>query len=681
MTVSLRPLRQGLPRIPGGEPWPPAGFVELEDRPDFLAETAPAADASPSVAQPVAPPPEDSAPADAAPESTTEVRQVPLRRGLPRTPGGEPWPPAGFGMLTASSNAFDLTPAAGVTPSPGPATTVPEPDVSASAAPAVTAPEPTAPVPAVPEAAAPAPTASAPAMGSAPDAPATEQRSVPLRRGLPRTKGGGPWPPAGVGLLTVAADEFDFSATADVPAEPPAPSPSSAAAVPSAVAGSTTTEQVPLRRGLPRTKGGEPWPPAGFGLLTVPVPHEETAAEQAAPTAEESPAAPSPVVEKQPEVDVPKASVAAPTPPAPAAAPTPPAPAAAPQPSTKPAVQKPVVQPAAARSASQAARPAPKPAPKATGTTGASTQTGKLAAFTAKAALLLRFPALALVGAIVVVGGLFMLVRGLMGTEVMTEFLVKYPGEYHLPEGAEPGFPAWVRWSHFLNMFFIILIIRSGLQNRYEKQPPAYWTPRWSWFGGGKKISISLWLHQLLDILWLLNGIVFITLLFVSGHWMRIVPTSWSVFPNALSAMLQYLSLDWPTENGWVAYNSLQQLTYFTIVFIAAPLAAITGFRMSGLWPAKATRLSNLYPLELARAVHFPTMIFFVFFVITHVAMVFATGALRNLNHMFAGTDATNWAGFWIFVVALTVIAVLWELARPMLLAPIANLLGRVSQR
>ena len=293
----------------------------------------------------------------------------------------------------------------------------------------------------------------------------------------------------------------------------------------------------------------------------------------------------------------------------------------------------------------------------------------------------MRFPALALVVAIAVVGGLFMLVRWLMGTDAMADFLIRYPGEYHLPEGAEPGFPAWVRWNHFLNMFFIILIIRSGLQNRYEKKPPAYWTPRWSWFGGGKKISISLWLHQLLDILWLLNGIVFITLLFVTGHWMRIVPTSWTVFPNALSAMLQYLSLDWPTENGWVAYNSLQQLAYFSIVFIAAPLAAITGIRMSGLWPTKATKLSSIYPVELARAVHFPTMIFFVFFVIAHVAMVFATGALRNLNHMFAGTDATNWAGFWIFVVALTVIAVVWELARPMILAPVASLLGRVSER
>ena len=51
------------------------------------------------------------------------------------------------------------------------------------------------------------------------------------------------------------------------------------------------------------------------------------------------------------------------------------------------------------------------------------------------------------------------------------------------------------------------------------------------------------------------------------------MPTSWDVFPNALSVLIQYLSLDWPAENGWVAYNGLQLIAYFVTVFIAAPLA------------------------------------------------------------------------------------------------------------
>ncbi|MFP3802940.1 oxidoreductase, partial [Paraburkholderia sp. SIMBA_027] len=71
----------------------------------------------------------------------------------------------------------------------------------------------------------------------------------------------------------------------------------------------------------------------------------------------------------------------------------------------------------------------------------------------------------------------------------------------------------------------------------------------------------------------MLNGLIFIVLLFATGQWLRIVPTNWDVFPNALSAGLQYASLNWPLENGWNNYNRLQLLTYFLTVFIAAPLA------------------------------------------------------------------------------------------------------------
>lgn len=170
-------------------------------------------------------------------------------------------------------------------------------------------------------------------------------------------------------------------------------------------------------------------------------------------------------------------------------------------------------------------------------------------------------------------------------------------------------------------------------------------------------------------------------LLFVTGHWMRIVPTSWEVFPNALSAVIQYMTLDWPVENGWVNYNSVQQLMYFTVVFLAAPIAILTGARLSHFWPKNAQRLNKIYPIDVARALHFPTMLFFVMFLVVHVALVFATGALRNLNHMYAGVDTVSWTGFWLFAGSIVVLALAWIAARPMLLAPIASLSGKVSSR
>lgn len=277
------------------------------------------------------------------------------------------------------------------------------------------------------------------------------------------------------------------------------------------------------------------------------------------------------------------------------------------------------------------------------------------------------------VGAALVV----LLSRALVSSPPVAAFLQQYPGHYPLPDAAQPGFPAWAQWSHFLNFFFIALIIRTGLQVRYQAQPPAYWASR----RGGPKISVALWLHLSLDVLWLLNGVLFVVLLFASGHWMRIVPTSPAVFPNALSALLQYTSLDWPTESGWTNYNSLQQLMYFAVVFVAAPLAAVTGARMSGWWPARAVRLNRLYPLAAARALHFPTMLFFSLFALVHVFLVLATGALRNLNHMFGGGDEAGWVGFSWFAAALFVTALAVVAARPGMVAAVARLFGTVSRR
>ncbi|WP_326493348.1 cytochrome b/b6 domain-containing protein [Microbacterium sp. SL62] len=287
--------------------------------------------------------------------------------------------------------------------------------------------------------------------------------------------------------------------------------------------------------------------------------------------------------------------------------------------------------------------------------------------------------------ALALVGIAVLIARFVLAIGPGRDFLAAFPGEYHLPASAPVGLPAWLNWSHFLNSFFLLLIIRTGWQVRREKRPAAFWSPR---NNRKRRISLALWFHQALDILWIANGVVFVVLLFVTGQWMRIVPTSWEVFPNALSAALQYASLDWPTENGWVNYNSLQQLSYFAITFVAAPLAIISGVRLSGVWPKDAERLNKLYPAEWARKVHFPTMLFFVAFIVVHVALVLATGALRNLNHMYAARgseDPTAYTsdptGLLIFAASLVVMAAAWVAARPAVLVPIARLFGEVKQR
>jgi DMSO/TMAO reductase YedYZ molybdopterin-dependent catalytic subunit/thiosulfate reductase cytochrome b subunit len=286
----------------------------------------------------------------------------------------------------------------------------------------------------------------------------------------------------------------------------------------------------------------------------------------------------------------------------------------------------------------------------------------------------------------------------LRGLPAVQEFIGRHPGTGFATPFGTP-MPAWLRVQHFLNLFFLVFIIRAGVQILAD-HPRLYWTrhstPGKEWLRMQKEvpstplwtakqdsltlpkhlglpglrhsIGLARWWHLGVDVLWLVNGLVFYALLFASGEWRRIVPTSWQVFPDAASVLLQYLSLRWPADDSWVAYNGLQLLAYFITVFVAAPLALVTGLGMS---PALSTRfhgVSKRLSIQTARSLHFLVLCWFLVFIFVHVTLVFATGALRNLNHMYAGTDARGWVGFGIFAASTAVLAIAWFAATPLTL-------------
>lgn len=577
-----------------------------------------------------------------------------LRRGLPRRAGGAPWPevegnPAPGSALAQTPSAAEKTEAPGLPAMQADGSGLEqEREVRAASA------------------------ATETAAAAAPSGTGTIQ----LRRGLPRTPGGEAWPAGGAAAVpaparaetgaaaatSAAATSVDVAPAGNTAGEnaPGTGMPAGAApepAAPGGPGGSTRTYR--LRQGLPRTTGGTAWP----SVSEVQVHTVDAWTPAAAPAADEPAVPVSAVPETQPVSAESSKSANVPVPGNGAARPEPAA-DTQPKPSTQPnpAAQPNPASPAQAPSGSPGVQDPPR-VPNRWVKPGL-----------AAAALVLAAAAAVLCS------------RWFLSSGSGTSFLAAYPGEYHLPEGAPVGLPAWLGWQHFMNVFLMVLIIRSGLQIRREKRPTAYWTPKGR---NGGKVSLTVWLHQSLDLLWLVNGAVFIVLLFATGQWMRVIPTSWEVFPNAVSAGLQYMSLDWPTDNGWVNYNALQQLAYFVTIFIAAPLAAATGFRMSGMWPKKAQRAGKAFPIEAARRVHFPVMLYFVAFIAVHVILVFATGALRNLNHMYAaqgstdpGAYASNWTGFWLFVLSLAVIVGAAVLAnRPFVLAPVASAFGKVSSR
>ena len=248
-------------------------------------------------------------------------------------------------------------------------------------------------------------------------------------------------------------------------------------------------------------------------------------------------------------------------------------------------------------------------------------------------------------------------------------FIAEFPGAVTPPAGTPTGFPAWLSWTHFLNGFFLLFIVSSSLHLRVGTRPPAFVTrrnrfPRTA--TAPKRLGLHTWWHLVVVTLWIITGLTYVTLLLVSGHWARMVPTEWSVIPNAISAGLQYLSLDWPRHDSWAYYNSLQVLFYGATVFLAAPLALVTGLRLSPVWPQRWMRIRGPLSDAWARQTHSLVLWFYLAFTVVHVGLVVLTGARRNLNAMYLGiNDAESWLGAIVFSGSVVVMAVAWVLLRP----------------
>lgn len=238
------------------------------------------------------------------------------------------------------------------------------------------------------------------------------------------------------------------------------------------------------------------------------------------------------------------------------------------------------------------------------------------------------------------------------------------------------GFPIWMNLSHWVNIFSLMLIIRSGISILFD-HPRLYWNkscrPKKQWMrftplkipkdkfwtakedaryidpvlglpGYRHTIGIARVWHFLTIPFFVLNGFIFIFLLFYTAQWERLVPTSWSIIPDSWNLFVHYATFHFPLKpNGFYHYNPLQQIAYFGVIFILAPLAMLTGLAMS---PAIENRF-HWYPklfgnIQSARPIHFLVMIAFSVFIIIHVSLIAATGLVRNMNHVVLGTDSTQ---------------------------------------
>lgn len=254
------------------------------------------------------------------------------------------------------------------------------------------------------------------------------------------------------------------------------------------------------------------------------------------------------------------------------------------------------------------------------------------------------------------------------------------------------GFPAWVRLTHFVNFLFMILLARSGLSILMD-HPRLYWnnhcTPgtEWMrftpvkvptdrvWTAKDDARYISPWLalpgfrhtvgtarhwHLLSALFWGLNGLLLVFMLLSTEYWIRLVPTSARIIPQAWAVFVHYATLHMPFEpDPNYAYNAMQQLAYFAVIFIMAPLSVLTGVAMS---PAIDSRF-GWYPKlfggrQAARSIHFLLLLGYTGFLVVHLTLVVITGLVRNMNYIVLGSNDGRLTGLLLGLAGIAFVGV-----------------------
>lgn len=257
------------------------------------------------------------------------------------------------------------------------------------------------------------------------------------------------------------------------------------------------------------------------------------------------------------------------------------------------------------------------------------------------------------------------------------------------------NFPLWLRATHLLNFVLIGILLRSGweilsslprLWWRNDSKPGTEWLkftrqklPREEGvytslmdersaspiltLPGRKNIGLGRHFHGLGVLLWLLNGLVYIVLLFGTGLWRRIIPTDWAVFSEAWESLKIYAGFGVPDIEHFQPYDALQMLGYTAVIFLLAPFLILTGLAMA---PAVRSRFPRYVKFfgghQGARSLHFIAMVFMTLFIIMHVGLVFLVHAEYNLPHIVFGvTDTARYAqAFTIVIITIVLVFAFW---------------------
>ncbi len=139
----------------------------------------------------------------------------------------------------------------------------------------------------------------------------------------------------------------------------------------------------------------------------------------------------------------------------------------------------------------------------------------------------------------------------------------------------------------------------------------------------------------------------------------RTIPEAWHVF-------VQYSTFHLPLDpDGFWRYNSLQLLSYATVMFGIVPLICLTGVATSPAFGMPGRLASRMFGnREAARSIHYLAILGYCAFIAVHLSFVVIYACWLNLDHIVLGTDETGLPGGVIAAVGIGGIALVASLTR-----------------
>jgi thiosulfate reductase cytochrome b subunit len=269
-----------------------------------------------------------------------------------------------------------------------------------------------------------------------------------------------------------------------------------------------------------------------------------------------------------------------------------------------------------------------------------------------------------------------------------------------LPEATAPGHEEIdrhslvVRITHWINVIVISLLLMSGLQI-FNAHPRLYWGkyggdadhpwlemtaletsnggkigvvrlgdrqvrttgmlgvsaaadgtptergfPRWATLPAIQDLATGRRWHIFLAWLFVANGLAYLILGALNGHFRRdLALSSDDVRPaNIGASIVDHIRLKHPVGEAAKRYNVLQKFAYLAVVFVLLPVMVLTGLTMSPGVDAAVPWLLDLFGgRQSARSVHFIAANLIVLFVIVHLVEVVLAGPVNEIRSMITG--------------------------------------------